>query len=174
VRRSKLGVGVVGVLALWYLGAPITSHPHYLAYFNEIVGGPKNGYRYLVDSNLDWGQDLGNLKAYMTKGGVDRIGLGYFGSADANYYGIEYEYLPSVGLAPKKPGQRWWYEPDAGTQVVEIPTSELVAISATILTRPSWIRGECYEIYDRFRQCDPVGQIGHSILIFERECIQPE
>ena len=32
-------------------------YPHYLAHFNEAVGGPRNGYRYLVDSNLDWGQD---------------------------------------------------------------------------------------------------------------------
>jgi hypothetical protein len=32
-------------------------HPHYLAYFNEIIGGPRNGYKYLIDSNLDWGQD---------------------------------------------------------------------------------------------------------------------
>ena len=77
-------------------------------------------------------------------------------------------------LAPKKPGQRWWYEPEAGAQEVDIPTSELVAVSATILTRPSWIQGECYEVYDRFRKCEPVDQVGYSILVFDRECMEPE
>jgi 4-amino-4-deoxy-L-arabinose transferase-like glycosyltransferase len=40
-------------------------HPHYLAYFNELIGGPANGYRHLVDSNVDWGQDLPALSQWL-------------------------------------------------------------------------------------------------------------
>jgi len=174
VERSKLGFALVSALALWYLGTSISNHPHYLAYFNEIVGGPANGYRYLVDSNLDWGQDLKGLKRYMVKRDVNRVALGYFGSADAEYYGIDYEYLPSVGLAPKKPGQKWWYEDGAGEQLVETPESELVAVSATMLRHASWIEGGCYEFYDRLLKCEPIDQIGHSILIFDRECLDQD
>ena len=36
--------------------------PNYLAFFNQFVGGPRNGYQYLVDSSLDWGQDLPGLR----------------------------------------------------------------------------------------------------------------
>ena len=43
---------------LWYAGGTLLQHPHHLAYFNELAGGPANGWRLLVDSNLDWGQDL--------------------------------------------------------------------------------------------------------------------
>lgn len=35
----------------------LRNHPHQLAYFNEASGGPQNGYRHLLGSNLDWGQD---------------------------------------------------------------------------------------------------------------------
>ena len=42
-----------------------TVAPHYLAYFNELAGGPANGFKELVDSNLDWGQDLKNLKLWL-------------------------------------------------------------------------------------------------------------
>ena len=48
-------------LVAWHLGATLWIHPHYLAYFNELAGGPSRGYRLLADSNLDWGQDLKGL-----------------------------------------------------------------------------------------------------------------
>ena len=53
--------------------------PHYLAYFNESVGGPANGYKHLVDSSLDWGQDLPELKAWTNR-------LPYDETRPANFY----------------------------------------------------------------------------------------
>jgi hypothetical protein len=50
-------LAVVGVLLVWLAVASGSIHPHYLAYFNELAGGPANGWRWLIDSNLDWGQD---------------------------------------------------------------------------------------------------------------------
>jgi 4-amino-4-deoxy-L-arabinose transferase-like glycosyltransferase len=46
----------LGVLGAWYAITAIQIHPYDIAYFNELIGGPNNGYRYLVDSNLAWGQ----------------------------------------------------------------------------------------------------------------------
>jgi Dolichyl-phosphate-mannose-protein mannosyltransferase len=46
-----------GALALWVAVASWSVHPHYLVYFNELAGGPDNGWRWLIDSNQDWGQD---------------------------------------------------------------------------------------------------------------------
>jgi hypothetical protein len=48
---------VAAVLLLWLGASSLLVHPHYLAYFNELAGGPANGSRWLIDSNLDWGQD---------------------------------------------------------------------------------------------------------------------
>ncbi|MGD2109241.1 MAG: hypothetical protein PVI86_07600, partial [Phycisphaerae bacterium] len=172
--RSR-AFGIVAVLlGGWYVASTAAIHPHYLAYFNETIGGPRNGYRYLVDSNLDWGQDLEGLRDYVAESKLDRIALGYFGSGDAAYYGLNYEYLPSVGLAPKEPGQKWWYEDGADSQPIFMPKSPLLAVSATLMGRPGWIRGECYEVYERLRRCEPVDQVGYSILLFDSECIRPQ
>jgi len=46
--------------------------PHYLAFFNELAGGPGSGHRVLVDSNLDWGQDLKGLRNWMSDHGVSK------------------------------------------------------------------------------------------------------
>jgi hypothetical protein len=55
--RARLGTAGVSALALWLAITSTAIHPHYLAYFNEIAGGPDQGWRWLIDSNLDWGQD---------------------------------------------------------------------------------------------------------------------
>jgi hypothetical protein len=64
-------------------------------YGNTFSGGPENGPRYLVDSNIDWGQDLKNLRAYLKAIGWQQpICVCYFGNANMTYYGIPYQYLP--------------------------------------------------------------------------------
>jgi 4-amino-4-deoxy-L-arabinose transferase-like glycosyltransferase len=55
--RARLGTAAVSALVVWLGISSAAIHPHYLAYFNEIAGGPDQGWRWLIDSNLDWGQD---------------------------------------------------------------------------------------------------------------------
>ncbi|MFQ5900622.1 MAG: tetratricopeptide repeat protein [Thermodesulfobacteriota bacterium] len=57
-RRRWIYPLVTTLLIGWYLMSSISIYPHYLAYFNEIIGGPGNGYKYLGASDLDWGQDV--------------------------------------------------------------------------------------------------------------------
>src|SRR5690606_33111237 len=61
--RSFLRAGAVGALLLWHAAAAAAIAPHFLAFFNPLGGGPRNGWRHLVDSSLDWGQDLPGLRA---------------------------------------------------------------------------------------------------------------
>ncbi len=92
-KRSR----VIGVLlGIWLIAGTLRIAPHYLAYFNEAVGGPANGYRYLVDSNLDWGQDLKNLKRYADARGIDQVHLSYFGTCDPAYYGLNALPMPTA------------------------------------------------------------------------------
>lgn len=122
IAAFLLGAYGVGTALAW---------PHYLAYFNSIVGGSKNGYRYFVDSSLDWGQDLPALKKWIDNQPADilrssrEIGQGegdgsrpqkppiylsYFGTAYPTWYGIQAYMLPSMmpwpdaRLAPLRPG----------------------------------------------------------------------
>jgi hypothetical protein len=68
--------------------------PNYLAFFNALSGGPGNGPRYLVDSNLDWGQDVKKLKKWLAAHGTDTARIWYFGNAAMDYYGIRAEAFP--------------------------------------------------------------------------------
>ncbi len=79
-------------------------YPNYLAYFNAIAGGPRQGYRHLVDSSLDWGQDLPGLKAYLAehRGGGPAY-LSYFGTGSPSYYAIAAERLYSFPGADVPP-----------------------------------------------------------------------
>jgi hypothetical protein len=85
-----------------------TVYPHCLAYFNQLIGGPGNGHLVLLDSNIDWGQDLKPLKKWMDAHHVEVINLSYFGTADPNYYGIRWAGLPGVLdiQTPNVPGLR--------------------------------------------------------------------
>ena len=151
------------VMLIGYAFGTLRIYPHYLAYFNEFIGGPRNGYKYLADSFLDWGQDLKGLKIYLDENDIKKIKLAYFGSADAGYYGIDYDYLPSVGLAPRVPGDKWWYELKKSE---ELPPLELaggrMAVSATLLAGV-FLPG----YYSALRDFEPVDQIGYSILIYD-------
>ncbi len=72
----------------------IGSWPNYLAYFNFLAGGPANGYKHLVDSSLDWGQDLKGLKPWLDAHPGEHVYLSYFGTASPAYYGIDATILP--------------------------------------------------------------------------------
>ena len=92
---SRRHLVAAGVAALLLVSLPIDAlriWPHYLAYFNTFAGGPASGYRHLVDSSLDWGQDLPGLERWLARE-ADRISprpvyLSYFGSGDPAHYRI--------------------------------------------------------------------------------------
>ena len=89
---------LVAALIGWHVGESAWVAPHYLAYFNELAGGPAEGHNHLVDSSLDWGQDLPGLKAWLagnTRPGED-VYLAYFGTGEPLYYGINAKRLPFI------------------------------------------------------------------------------
>ena len=143
--------GCVVLLAIWSLWSCASTYPHYLAFFNELVGGPKNGYKVLLDSNLDWGQDLKGLKRWMDANGVNKIRFLYFGWIDPEYYGIDASYVPGSWIG---------YDPPA-TQTPEAP--KYVAMSAQLLY--GYSREDSF--VKPFRSREPVATIGHSIFVFK-------
>jgi 4-amino-4-deoxy-L-arabinose transferase-like glycosyltransferase len=58
------------LLVAWEAVASWSVHPHYLAYFNELAGGPAHGSRWLIDSNLDWGQDAERVRDSYPRAGA--------------------------------------------------------------------------------------------------------
>ena len=146
------------LLAIWYVGSSVWIYPHYLSFFNEIVGNPSNGDKILVDSNIDWGQDLKGLKRWMDAKGARKIQLLYFGYAAPEYYGIDASYLPGSWMV---------YDPPA-TQTTTAP--EYVAISVSPLYSPILLSSAAKaEDIKPFRSKVPVERIGNSILIFKAD-----
>ena len=66
----------------------LSINPDYLAFFNWPSGGPSNGPRYLLDSNIDWGQDTRKLKAWLDARNIHQVCRVYFGNAILAHYGI--------------------------------------------------------------------------------------
>lgn len=78
----------IGVLLLvfWLVGETVFAYPYFLSYFNQFGGGVEGGYKYVTDSNYDWGQDMIRLKEFVTEQNIEKIAVDYFGGADVKYY----------------------------------------------------------------------------------------
>jgi hypothetical protein len=162
--RRRLVFGVL-VPALIVAGAfvvfsppwrPRPVYPHHLSYFNELAGGPLNGYRSLVDSNLDWGQDLPALGQWLRDHRVSEpINFCYFGSADPRFYGIRhhnlflgYEYERDEGFAAALPG------------LLAISATNLAGAAYDANARASWAR------FLSDTHAEKIGTAGYSIFIY--------
>src|SRR5581483_9737027 len=143
----------VCVLAVWLVTGLARVHPDLLTYFNEIAGGPANGYKMLVDSNLDWGQDLKGLKQYAEKNNLEPIYLSYFGTADPCYYGLRFVGLPNPYATPL-----------ACPQVPPRSPPAFIAISATHLVS-TYLK--YLHSYDWLMRMQPASRIGNSIFIYD-------
>lgn len=137
------------LLVVWQIGEAVFAYPSYTSYFNETVGGPKNGYKYVTDSNADWGQDLNRLKTYLDQHQeIDKIRVDYFGGGN-----------PAQLLGDKYIG---WY--DSARPVV----TGWYAISTNSL------QGSIYDVKNKdvtnnyiwTLKYRPVAQIGTSIFIY--------
>ncbi len=142
-RGNKIFNWSIGLLLFYYCLSSVLIYPDYLAYFNELVGGPDNAPKYLVDSNIDWGQDLKKLKKYMEENNISHVCLSYFGQAKLEYYGIDYWYLPDI-------------ENFHGTENLNC----VVAISITSLYSPQ-------REYGWLLNYTPTQKIGYSIYVYD-------
>jgi hypothetical protein len=160
VRRRRWAVAASALLLSWLAIGTLGIAPDYLAYFNEIAGGPQGGWRYLVDSNLDWGQDLPALKAYVDRSAVEPVYLSWFGSTYPHLYGLDLEYrlLPSHFSYPY-PGEeaRSPYNP-------LYPAPGLYVIGATNLQGDGLTVGD---VFAGFRERKEIARLGHSLFVYQ-------
>ncbi|MBI4919949.1 glycosyltransferase family 39 protein [Candidatus Azambacteria bacterium] len=148
-RRIKKGF-VVAVLLIWAVISVVSVWPSFLAYFNEIAGGPDGGYKFVVDSNLDWGQDILRLSRFIEKNNIKEIKMDYFSGAPAEYY-IKTAKIDSYNR--------------------EIPQKGWLAVSATIYMGackgdkiPCSYNERAYTWLDAYK---PVAKIGYSIFVYK-------
>lgn len=76
---------IAQVLIALHVLAGVLAYPGYVSYFNVLIGSHRNADRYLIDSNLDWGQDLRRLRLWTEENGVDFIRIDYFGGGSVEH-----------------------------------------------------------------------------------------
>lgn len=134
----------IAILVVWYVLGVIWYYPQYIAYFNFFINRDHR-YQYLVDSSLDWGQDMYRLRDYINENNIDSIKIDYFGGSVPKYYIPQYnEWHSAYG-----------------------PTTGWIAVSATYY-QSSKLYGPkegtwSYEWLDNF---EPEAIIGGSILVY--------
>jgi hypothetical protein len=154
--RRKVGRLVVAGCVSWLVVASAWIYPQGLAYFNEWVGGPKNGWKYLADSNIDWGQNFPELARYVERNRIPKIKISYFGYDAADHY-----------LPPEK-----FEDLDAPWDVKFVkstrldPSPGVYAISVNMLLGYFFPPGY-QDYFGYFRERQPVARAGWSILIYE-------
>jgi hypothetical protein len=156
-RAGSLGDRGVARLAtvclLWSVASSLWIYPHSLSYFNEVCGGPNRGHAYLIDSNLDWGQDLLYLKRWMDAHPEARpLDLRTMRAIEPSLLGLPVR-LPGEDGVPESPA----FDGKAG-----MPEPGWYAVGAHALrSRQGWGR--------RFLPLCPVAQAGYSIFIYHVE-----
>ena len=186
-RRRIMSVLITGAVGLT-IAASALIYPDYLAYFNWASGGPDEKPARLIDSNLDWGQDLVALQKWWKKTIPGQpIGLAYFGQINPAIFKLRGEsfdwFLPPV-------------KPDAAHPMAQPPNPLLIgpskkltpgyyAVSVTLLYglswrlydpislnsgqnawAPTWNVARRTDAFWYFRQFEPIRRIGHSIYIY--------
>jgi hypothetical protein len=92
--RWRTWAGLMLAVVCFLLAAEsLSAFPDYLSFFNLVSGGTRRGPHYLLDSNIDWGQDLKKLKVYIEAHPAGQYCLEYFGNADPAYYGMNVGYV---------------------------------------------------------------------------------
>lgn len=154
--KRKLVYAVAFVLAFGILSS-LRVFPVYLAYANELWGGPANTYRYLSDSNVDWGQQLKSIKHYVDQRHVKNCWFAYFADvvADPKYYGIPCKPLTTIASV--------WLQ-----QSMDVPPSidGPVLISAGVLSGYEFGPDQLNP-YDQFTRLRPTAVIEHGVFVFD-------
>lgn len=161
---------VIFIFMIYYAFASFSIFPSYIAYANELIGGPTNFSKYVTDSSVDWGQDLLRLQDYVKEHHIAHIAVDYFGGGEPKYYFCVRKYDTSGYLiknsngydCSKSPYIEW--HADRG-----IYPGQYMAVSETFLMNDLYYSPHRPNQtgYDQLRKMTPIAKIGYSIYVYK-------
>jgi hypothetical protein len=157
IQQNRRWAYVVAALLLFQAVSSLRTYPAFLAYANELWGGPSQSYRLLSDSNTDWAQQLKGTKRYLDQRGVKDCWFVYFaeGVVDASYYGIPCKPLPTADSL--------WVN-----ERMDVPA----AIDGPVLISGSDLSGfefgpPALNPYEQFKTLRPTAVIQYGVFVYE-------
>jgi hypothetical protein len=157
IRADRRWSYPIGALLLFHVGSSLSAFPtSYMAYSNELWGGPSATFRYLSDSNTDWGQQLIGTKKFVDQHGIKSCWFAYFVESGIRFsdYRIPCRPLPT-------PDTAWFGERTDTPPVIEGP----VLISAGVLTGFE-LGSNVLNPYRDFQRLRPDAVIEHGVFVF--------
>jgi tetratricopeptide (TPR) repeat protein len=155
MNRGRVWAMVVAGLLGIHAASSLSAYPNFLAYSNELWGGPSKTYRVLSDSNVDWGQGLPAARAYLANRAGTPCWMAYFGSVDPAYYGIPCKQFPVHESS-------FWGRP---MDIIPPVVQGDVLMSATEMS--GQLRGPAeLNPYEQFQKLPPAECLAGSILVF--------
>ncbi len=164
VTRSSVGSGIAApysqvkatagiALLVWLAVTSARAHPNYLTYYHEFAGGASRGHEWLVDSNYDWGQDLGRLAQQWRSAGNPDLSLVYYGMADGEHFGLRRrDLIPTVGMELPDGND----VPRSGPMWLAISASSLQGLDLSDHNLFAWARAR-----------RPLARAGYTIFVYD-------
>jgi hypothetical protein len=142
----------------------LLAFPNEIAYANEAWGGPKNVHNLLSDANVDWGQQLFQVKQWQDSHPDQECWFAYFArpEIDPGVYGIRCHALPTIDT-------QWLGSAD----VIPPSITGAVVISAGDLSGCEWPSGQVNP-YRSFQSLHPDVTIDHSVFVYQGTFAVPE
>ena len=145
-RRRLLGL----VLGVWLAASVGRAAPHFIAYFNETIGGPNHAPAFIHDSNVDWGQDLKRLARWQREHDIPEIVLYYWGGANPSLYGVRYRVMTGdMAIADHPP-----------------PGVYAISVNNLVDMKKSVVLGGADPRADWLARFEPADRVGYSIYIY--------
>lgn len=181
-KRGRVLAVVLAVLILApFLVIAISTYPNYLTYFSPLAGGTEHGWQTLSDSNVETGQEVKALAAYLKAHGENRVTGIMVGGEFLRFYGVELEDFPG------------WYDDDdpddtqngqdapdddsaEDNSEQEAPETDTTAstINTKYVAIGAWYFSEIdlsdkqKQIIDVYRHEKPEAMVGNSIFVFRQ------
>jgi len=154
--QSRRWAWVCGVLVAGHVISALTVFPNYMAYANEAWGGPKNVHNLLSDANVDWAQQLIQVKAWQDRHPGEECWFAYFAHPEINpeVYGIRCHHLPTLDT--------FWL---GGADNIAPTVSGNVLISAGDLSACEWPTARMSP-YRQFQSMKPAETIDYGVMVY--------
>src|SRR5579863_6965179 len=157
IESDRRWLGAVALLLALHIATSVHAFPNYVPYANEIWGGPNQAYKVLTNSNVDWGQQLKDVRNYLGAHEHKACWFAYFGRLNVNpgYYKISCNAMPG-----------------GFTTLLGMPTGVMPAhLEGTVLVSATELSGELWGTanlnpFAQFQQLRPDAIIDGGVMVY--------